>query len=121
MPLGKGDLNNCNIVTLNQRIKQTIRRPRNSVINKTLGPIEAKRLMNITTEFNEPTPRINDFAQTPQGNYKKDNTYKMIFTKGHYERTYKMEHLEIKDPFKNHTLTFETTKEQNLEKMMTRK
>jgi hypothetical protein len=113
LPFGKGDLNNCNIVTLNQRIKQTIKRPRNSVANRTLGPIEAKRLMNMTntTMDTGPTSPINNFTKTTQGNYKKDNTYKMIFTKGHYERTYQMGHLEITDPFKIHQLTFESTKE----------
>jgi hypothetical protein len=44
-----------------------------------------------------------------RGAYSKDNAYKMEFTRGHMERTSKMT-----DPFKNNSLSFESTRNMNL-------
>jgi hypothetical protein len=50
----------------------------------------------------------------------KDVSYKMDFTRGHYERTIAQPHI-VKDPFKNHSLTMESTRNHNIKTTLTRK
>ena len=70
---------------------------------KTLNPIDTQGIDTNTSRFKADI----------KGAFLKDNTYKMEFTRGHVERTVKMSHI-IQEPFKNNSLSFESTRKQNM-------
>lgn len=66
-----------------------------------------------TIDMSGSPTNIGKFKTGLGGAYMKDNTYRMEFTRGHVERTTLMSHI-IQEPFKNNSLSFESTRKMNL-------